>query len=104
MSSSSSNNNIALHRRFLFSKPNQRSPLLQSLPAPVSSSLLGIDPFASYLFSFCFVKADGHGNVASTPPYLRGHWRSSRGLETFGIYVAQLHERLIFDFLAVGKG
>jgi len=30
--------------------------------------------------------------------------RSSHGLRTPGIYVAQFHERLIFDFLAVGKG
>jgi len=54
LSSSSSRNKITHHHRFLFSKPNQRSPLLQSLPAPVSSSLVGIDPFASYLFSFLF--------------------------------------------------
>jgi len=50
LSSSSSRNKITLHHRFLFSKPNQRRPLLQSLLAPVSSSLVGIDPFASYLF------------------------------------------------------
>ena len=28
---------------------------------------------------------------------------TSHGVRTLGIYVAQLHERLIFDLLAVGK-
>jgi len=49
MSFSSNSNKLTPHRRFLFNKPNQRSPLLQSLSVPVSSSLVGIDPFASSL-------------------------------------------------------
>jgi hypothetical protein len=53
-SSSSNSNKVALRRRFLFNKPNQRSPLLQSLPAPGSSRLVDIDAFASRLLSFLF--------------------------------------------------
>jgi len=104
MSSSSSSNTVTRRRRFIFNKPNQRNPLLQSLPAPVLPSLVGINPFASCPCSFCFIKGVDRGNVASTPRYLRGRWGSSHGVPTLGIYLAQLYERLIFDLLAVGKG
>jgi len=104
MSSSTSSNTVTRRRRFIFNKPNQRNPLLQSLPAPVLPSLVGINPFASCPCSFCFIKGVDRGNVASTPRYLRGRWRSSHGVRTLGICVAQLYERLIFDLLAVGKG
>jgi len=104
MSSSSNSNMVIRHRRFIFSRLNQRSPLLQSLPAPVSCSLVGINSFLHVSAPFCFIKGVDQGNVASTPPHLRGHWDSSHGVRTLGIYAAQLYEQLISDLLAVGKG
>ena len=63
-SSSSNVNKAALRRRFLFDGSNQRNPLLQSLPTPVSASTPSLR--AS---SFYFSKGDDQGNDASTPPY-----------------------------------
>jgi hypothetical protein len=65
MSSSTSGNKAALRRRFVFDNFNQRNPLLQSLPTPVSA----LTPSLRVSSPFYFLEGDDQGNVASTPPY-----------------------------------
>jgi len=44
------------------------------------------------LLLFVFFKGNDKGNVASTSPYLRGHWRSGHGVRTLGIVLQNIFE------------
>ena len=64
------------HRLFLFNEPNQRSPLLQTLPVPGLSSLVDMDAFALRLL-FVSSRVDVQGNVVSTN-FFNIHYREDR--------------------------
>ena len=61
------------YRHFLFNKPNQRNPLQQSLLAPVSSRIVGIDALASHLFSLSSSQGRCPKEIVSTNYYHSPH-------------------------------
>jgi hypothetical protein len=63
-------------RLFLFNKPNQRSPLLQTLLASGLSSLVDIGAFALRLL-FVSSRVDVQGNVVSAN-FFNAHYREDR--------------------------
>ena len=90
MSSSSSNNKLFIVAPFSANPTGGirccRACPRQSYPASSAST-----PSLHVSSPFCFFfKGDDYGNVASTPPYLRGYWRSRHGVRTLGIVLQNI--------------